>query len=103
MNETTIKRACQSKKHCKNCRNSEANRKACGFPEICPYGYTKDNLPDIKQNKKPIKKLNSISKIQIDYCPHFEKPCCTRKTGMCKITKEKCTTNGIIRCDRVKE
>jgi hypothetical protein len=55
----------------------------------------------IPGNKKSISTI-AKSKPKKDYCSEFEKPCCNRKTGMCKITKEKCTTDGIIRCDLVK-
>ena len=97
MNKEITKRACLSLMHCKICRTNNIARKACGFAEVCPYGYTKDILPDLNIEQP------QETKSQIDYCPEFEKPCCSRKTGMCKLTKEKCITNGTIRCDRVKE
>ena len=45
---------------------------------------------------------NFIIKSKIDYCPNFERPCCSRKTGMCIKTKKECTTDGIERCELVK-
>ena len=71
------------------------------------YQITKENWIKMREKWKSRikfanKNINSISKSKIDYCPEFEKPCCSRKTGMCKLTKDKCITNGIARCDLVK-
>ena len=58
-------------------------------------------------SKKSLGKSTDISrskiKDNIDYCPHYKKPCCKRKTTYCKLTTGECTTDGTILCDLVKD
>jgi hypothetical protein len=73
---------------------------------------TAEEMRDIRRsrrskNKKSLGKSTDISrsksKANIDYCPHYKKPCCRRKTSYCKMTTGECTTDGITKCDLVKE
>ena len=69
--------------------------------------YTPEDLRRIrtarKKRRSPVQSISSILKAKKDYCLNFKKACCNRKKGTCKLTDENCTTNGIVRCDLVKE
>jgi len=77
MNLKRVNKACLSLKHCITCRNDVRQQKAIGFPEICPYGYTKDNLPAEKKNTRN------------DKCK-FAVPDCCGKPHICSCTMGDC-------------
>jgi len=47
MKSLTDSLACKSRLHCEVCRTDEVQRCRIGWPQICPEGFTPDNLPEV--------------------------------------------------------